>query len=432
MNTINLRITIPNNILRKSLLFALGQRGDFFHNIRLAFKRELEAIFHEHGVYLYSDAELGHINFLKNDNFFEEKIISKYTGYKKDIRIEIDAKFCARYGCDDYSLKAINYTDGEACNFPSLLAVKEIINFSLGNFLVFVKNENYGISIELEEGLNIAGYTFDISSRKKKSYVCLLGVHFDSKLLFPIFKDFLIGCAHPEDCVDEIRIGTAFFPVTFICRRCGQILTCSCFEEYLDIKNGLTVNIDMEVKNGICHLCTGNIPNQEYPCSPTPSSFLIKYMPYHHLFSLRKHGKFIFSHDENYRELENEVRDAFGYPKIGEKWITETLLYKMVQVLFPSLAVINHYRGKELEGLEIDVWIPDLKIGIEYQGIQHFEVIEHWGGEDGLRKRKENDAKKKKICKSLGYKLIEFRYDENLTEEKIKKKLARVGPISVA
>jgi very-short-patch-repair endonuclease len=73
--------------------------------------------------------------------------------------------------------------------------------------------------------------------------------------------------------------------------------------------------------------------------------------------------------------------------------------------------------------LEIDVWIPELKVGIEYQGIQHFEVIDHWGGEDGLRKRKENDAKKKKICKSLGYNLIEFRYDENTTEEKLKREL---------
>lgn len=370
-----------------------------------------------------SHTELGSTNFLKNRNFFEEKAIVKHTGHKKDIRIEIDARFCARYGHDDYSLKALNYTDGEICNFPSLLAVKETINFSLGNILVFVENKNYEISIDLEEGLNITGYTFDISSRKKKSYVCLLGIHFDSELLLPVFQDFLIDCVHPEDSLDEIRIGTAFFPVTFICRRCGKILTCSCFEEYLDIKNGLTVKSNIEVKNGICHLCTGNIPNQEYPCSPTPSAFLIRYMPYHHLFSLRKHGKFIFSQDKNYREIENKVREAFEYPKIGEKWITETMLYKMIQVLFPSLDVIHHYRGKELEGLEIDVWIPELRSGIEYQGVQHFEVVKHWGGEEGLRKRKENDIRKKNICKSLGYNLIEFRYDENLTEEKLKKKL---------
>lgn len=348
MNTTNYRIKIPNSIVSKSFRVALEQRGNLFHNIRLVFKRELEAIFEAHGLYVDSHAELGSTNFLRNNNFFEEKTIVKHTGYKKDTRIEIDAKFCARYGHDDHSLKAINYTDGEIYNFPSLLAVKEIINFSLGNILVFVENKNIEISIDLEEGLNITGYTFDISSKKKKSYICLLGIHFDSELLLPIFKDYLIDCVHPVDSLDEIRIGTAFFPVTFICRRCGKILTCSCFEEYLDIKNGLTVKSDMEVKNGICHLCTGNIPNQEYPCSPIPSAFLIKYMPYHHLFSLKKHGKFIFSQDIEYRVIENDVREAFEYPKIGEKWISETILYKIIRVLFPSLEVVHHYRGKEL------------------------------------------------------------------------------------
>ncbi|NMQ18391.1 hypothetical protein E4P82_03760 [Candidatus Competibacter phosphatis] len=121
-----------------------------------------------------------------------KKTIVKHTGYKKDIRIEIDAKFCAKYGHDDYSLKAINYTDREICNFPSLLAVKEITNFSLGNILVFVKNKNYEISIVLEEGLNITGYTFDISSKKEKShmYACLVFI-FYSELLLPIFQRFL-------------------------------------------------------------------------------------------------------------------------------------------------------------------------------------------------------------------------------------------------
>ncbi|MDO8845247.1 hypothetical protein [Methylicorpusculum sp.] len=198
MDTISYRIKIPNSIVSKSFRIALEQRGNFFHNIRSAFKQELEVIFEEYGLCADSHTDLGSINFLKNKNFFEEKNIVKHTGYKKDISVEVDAKFCARYGHDDYSLKAINYTDGEICNFPSLLAVKEIINFSLGNILVFVKNKNYEISLDLEEGLNITGYTFDISSKKKKSYVCLLGIHFNSELILPIFKDFLIDCVHPE------------------------------------------------------------------------------------------------------------------------------------------------------------------------------------------------------------------------------------------
>ena len=74
-------------------------------------------------------------------------------------------------------------------------------------------------------------------------------------------------------------------------------------------------------------------------------------------------------------------------------------------------------------GLEIDIWIPSLKVGVEYQGIQHFQVVEHWGGEDGLKKRKENDHKKKILCKTLEYHLIEFRYDEILTEQILQRKV---------
>jgi hypothetical protein len=182
-------------------------------------------------------------------------------------------------------------------------------------------------------------------------------------------------------------------------------------------------DIHVDVKQNICHLCTGDIPTQEYLCSPTPSVFLRKYMPYHFLFSLRKHGKIVFPRQEEYRQIENDVRKAFNYPQIGEKWISETLLYKMTQSLFPTIEIVHHYRGQELEGLEIDVWIPSLKLGIEYQGIQHFKPVEHWGGENALQKRKENDKRKKEICKSLKYRLIEFRYDESLTEKILRNKI---------
>jgi very-short-patch-repair endonuclease len=103
----------------------------------------------------------------------------------------------------------------------------------------------------------------------------------------------------------------------------------------------------------------------------------------------------------------------------------------MTQILFPSIEIIHHYRGRELEGLEIDIWIPSLKVGIEYQGVQHFTAIQHWGGADALKKRIQNDERKKQICKSLGYKLIEFKYDENLSEEKLRNKINAVLQITV-
>mgnify|MGYP006291484435 CR=1 FL=1 len=428
MNKPKYHVYLNNNIIEKSFSAALKKRGNFFSNVRLTFKREIELIFQEQGININSEKMLASSNLDKNHNIIEKKIVTKYTGYSNDTKIYIDSKFCAKYGHDDYSIKALNYIDREYCDFPSLLPFIKIENFFLGNILILVDNGNYKICIDTEQGLDIIGYTFDISAKKRKSYVCLLGVHFDHALLQALYNKYLQKCSHDVDSLDEIRINTSFFPITFICRTCGKIFTCSCFKDYLNINSGLVVRRDdIEVKSNICHLCTGNIPTIQYPCSPTPSSFLLRYMPYHHLISLRKYGRFIFSQDKEYKNIENEVRVLFGYPEIGESWFTETMLYKLIQFLFPSLEVIHHYRGAELEGLEIDIWIPELKVGIEYQGIQHYKVVEHWGGKEGLLKRVENDKKKKGICNVLGYMLIEFHHNETLTEEFVVNKLTKHG-----
>ena len=119
------------------------------------------------------------------------------------------------------------------------------------------------------------------------------------------------------------------------------------------------------------------------------------------------------------------MREAFGYPKIGETFVSEMMLFKVVSAMGSPLNVVHHYKGKELQGLEIDIWIPELRLGIEYQGEQHYQAFEHWGGEKGLRKRQENDRKKKLLCKQTGYTLVEFHYSEELSEEAIRKKLGK-------
>jgi hypothetical protein len=154
------------------------------------------------------------------------------------------------------------------------------------------------------------------------------------------------------------------------------------------------------------------------------STFMQRYLPYHRLLSRKRYHTDIYDGKE-YREIENNLRGHFGYPRIGQKWISETMLYKIVDTLFSNTEVVHHYRGKELEGLELDIWIPTKKLGIEYQGAQHYKVIKHWGGEEGLRKRIESDKRKRKICQKVGYHLVEFNYDEELTEKTIRRKLLR-------
>jgi len=121
--------------------------------------------------------------------------------------------------------------------------------------------------------------------------------------------------------------------------------------------------------------------------------------------------------------IENEVRLRFGHKRVGEGWSSETILYYIVKSIFPNMTIHRHFRPDFLQGLELDIFINELNIGIEYQGVQHFQPVKHWGGEEGLKKRKSMDRKKKRICKRSGIKLIYFKYDENLGNETVHSKI---------
>ena len=124
-------------------------------------------------------------------------------------------------------------------------------------------------------------------------------------------------------------------------------------------------------------------------------------------------------------KIENIVRQEFGFRKVGEGWVSETLLFHIVKRIFCTNEVIFHHRPDWLEGLEIDVYIPSLKIGFEYQGAQHFQPIKFWGGKEALEQLRERDAKKANQCNKLGIRLITVDYTESLTEDYIRSLLPK-------
>jgi hypothetical protein len=121
--------------------------------------------------------------------------------------------------------------------------------------------------------------------------------------------------------------------------------------------------------------------------------------------------------------LENEVRAKLGYEPVGEEWTGETTVFYIVKSLFPDATVLRHYRPDFLEGMELDIFIQELRVGIEYQGVQHFEPVEHWGGVEALKQLQVRDEKKKRLCQSLGIRLVYLRYDEDLDKASISAKL---------
>lgn len=69
---------------------------------------------------------------------------------------------------------------------------------------------------------------------------------------------------------------------------------------------------------------------------------------------------------------------------------------------------------KDNRQLPFDFWIPDRNMCIEYDGRQHFEIIEKWGGEEALIDRIKKDTIKDNFCKSKGIDLLRIRYDEDV------------------
>jgi len=127
---------------------------------------------------------------------------------------------------------------------------------------------------------------------------------------------------------------------------------------------------------------------------------------------------------------EDDIREEFGLPRKGEQWNSETSVYYMVNKLFEDKEVIvtHHFRPNFLDGLELDIYFEynEKKVGIEYQGKQHFEPIEYFGGEESFKGVVERDKRKKDLCKKNGVQLIYYNYYEEISESVLREKLSGI------
>jgi very-short-patch-repair endonuclease len=67
--------------------------------------------------------------------------------------------------------------------------------------------------------------------------------------------------------------------------------------------------------------------------------------------------------------------------------------------------------------LKCDFYLPKLKIVIEYNGRQHYEPVESFGGETGLERTKKSDKLKRDFLIKEGIRLIVVRFDEDINNK---------------
>ena len=232
----------------------------------------------------------------------------------------------------------------------------------------------------------------------------------------------------------------------------------------------------LSFERGLCHLCTQHVPSLRYCHEMYGGAFTqgfgwyIKQAflragvyprhPYHSVdgtypnavrsqvteySALWKElyaasGKNLFS-DPNYperqalekckRAIENHFTDvarlAFGFHRIGEGWVSETLLASIVRELLPTAPLQRHYRPDWLGGLELDIYLPTLSVALEYQGQQHAQPVGHFGGEPAFVALRKRDARKKRLSRERGVTLIEVWYDDALSREAVGARLREAG-----
>jgi hypothetical protein len=107
----------------------------------------------------------------------------------------------------------------------------------------------------------------------------------------------------------------------------------------------------------------------------------------------------------------DKIKEPFDLGKLkqGGKSFAEGFIANLIGDTFESQKIQRNIRPEWLRSskgkcLELDIFMPQMKLAIEIQGLQH--SVDLYGKPKQLAKRKENDLFKKRICKKRGVKLI--------------------------
>ncbi len=99
----------------------------------------------------------------------------------------------------------------------------------------------------------------------------------------------------------------------------------------------------------------------------------------------------------------------------GEKQIEKLLLKN--NILFEAQKKFD--KCKKHNYLPFDFYLPEYNICIEYDGEQHYKVVEWFGGEKSFKQTQVNDKFKTEFCKKNNIILFRIKYNQNI-KEKIK------------
>ena len=115
--------------------------------------------------------------------------------------------------------------------------------------------------------------------------------------------------------------------------------------------------------------------------------------------------------------IPNNVLRGSGCPMCnqsrGEKCIATYLNCNHIQ--FVTQKVFSEC--KNVKPLPFDFYLPKYNVCIEFDGIQHFEPVDYFGGKDKFQQLQYNDSIKTNYCLSNNIILLRIRYDQDVNTE---------------
>lgn len=119
---------------------------------------------------------------------------------------------------------------------------------------------------------------------------------------------------------------------------------------------------------------------------------------------------------------ENAFRRDRSIPEIGRGWVSEVALLDLVRIYWPD--AIHQWKPGFLGLQSVDIFVQEERLAIEYQGQQHYEAVDLFGGEEGLVSTQARDKRKRELLQLHDVRLIEWPYDAPIRTKELRKRLS--------
>ena len=112
----------------------------------------------------------------------------------------------------------------------------------------------------------------------------------------------------------------------------------------------------------------------------------------------------------DFEQEANSHLQGHGCPKCNKSHLEEEVSSHLNGIEYKEQKTFEWLKHKS--NLYLDFFIPKYNIAIECQGMQHFAIVEHFGGKELYETRIERDKLKKELCEEHGIEVIYFTHEK--------------------